>query len=319
VAATGAPTAAYQAHGPDAAPDQQALLRALELSDDDFARIAAHCAAAGIEFLSTPFDLPSVALLADRLRVRRLKCPSGEITNGPLLLAMARTRRPIIVSTGMATCDEIADALAVLAFGYTSDATPSGLHDVRDAAISAEGRQALRDQVWILHCTSAYPAPVAEVNLHAMATLGQRFGLPVGYSDHTTGWHVSLAATALGAVCIEKHLTLDRRLPGPDHRASLEPDEMRALVAQAREVAQALGHARKGPTAAEREILPIARRRLVAAVDLEAGAELRFDRLTALRPAGGVSPMRVWDLQGTRASRAYRAGEPLDAAADDVS
>ena len=183
------------------------------MSDTDFAAIRDQCERRKIEFMSTPFDYPSLDLLAHRVRVKRMKSPSGEITNGPFLLAMARTELPIILSTGMANLDEIGDALAVLAFGYTTKREPTGLDEMRAVFATSAGRDALAGKVSILHCTSAYPAPASDLNLRAMATIADHFGLPVGYSDHSDGLHVSLAAVALGPVAIEKHFTLDRNQP----------------------------------------------------------------------------------------------------------
>ena len=312
VAAASARKAAYQARETGAAEGQLAMLKALELTETDFAAIKAQCERCNIEFMSTPFDYPSLDLLAHRVKVRRMKSPSGEITNGPFLLAMARTGLPIILSTGMANLDEIGDALAVLAFGYSVKREPTGLDEMRRLFATAAGKQALAGQVSILHCTSAYPAPASDLNLKAMATIAERFGLPIGYSDHSDGLHVSLAAVALGAVAIEKHFTLDRNLPGPDHKASLEPGDLKALVRQIREVTAALGSAEKVPTASERDTMAVARRSLVATADIRAGQRLGDAAIGALRPGGGLSPMRYWDLKSRTAHRDYSAGDFIE-------
>ena len=305
-----APQADYQRRNAPAAT-QAEMLRALELTPETHRIVAERCADRGIEFLSTPFDAPSLETLLE-LGVRRLKVASGELTNGPMLLRMARTGLPMIVSTGMATVDEVADALAVIAFGREApDGIPTA--DVR-AGIRRRmlaGSAAL-DGITLLHCTSSYPAPVDSVDLRAMATLRDAFGLPVGYSDHTEGIEVALAAVALGATVIEKHLTVDRSLPGPDHRASLDPERFTALVEGVRVVLASLGSSEKALRAVEADVRDVARRGLVAAVDLSPDRALTEADLIALRPAEGLSPMALWDLVGTRPRRAYRAGEPFE-------
>ena len=305
-----APQAAYQARNAPAA-SQADMLRALELSAEAHQVIAAHCASVGITFLSTAFDRPSLDLLLE-LGVPRLKVASGELTNGPMLLRMARTGLPLIVSTGMATLDEVADALAVIAIGR------SGTTDVPTAERRAEARThverdaSLVGNVTILHCTSSYPAPPDSVHLRAMATLRERFGLPVGYSDHTEGTAVAVAAVALGAVVVEKHLTLDRTLHGPDHVASLDPAGFAALVSGIRTVEQALGSSAKGTAPAEQDVRTVGRRSLVAARDLSPDRAIGEDDLIALRPGDGIEPSALWDWIGRRPDRAYTAGERFE-------
>lgn len=312
VAAESARKASYQARETGAGESQLAMLKALELTEAEFARVDEECRRLGIEFMSTPFDFGSLAFLSSRLKVRRLKCPSGEITNGPFLLAMAQTGLPIILSTGMATMDEIRDALAVLGFGYSQQSTPQGLASLRQHLTLPEVVSLLRRKVTILHCTSAYPAPFSDLNLLAMRTISERFGLEVGYSDHSQGLHVSLAAVALGAVCIEKHFTMDRNLPGPDHKASLEPAELKTLVAQVRDVTAALGSPIKAPTSAEEDTKAVARRSMVAMKDIRRGEGFSASDLSALRPAGGLSPMAVWDLARSQAKRDYTRGQQIE-------
>jgi N-acetylneuraminate synthase len=290
------------------------MLRQLELSDRDFERIAQECANLGIEFMSTAFDADSLDLLVNRLKIRRIKCPSGEVTNGPFLLAMARTELPLILSTGMASMDEIGEALGVVAFGYTRSGEPRGEDDMLAAVRSEAARAALTDRVTVLHCTSAYPAPADELNLNAMHSIRDRFGLPVGYSDHSLGAHICMAATAMGAVMLEKHFTLDRSLPGPDHKASLEPDELVALVRQVREVSHALGSSEKRPSTVELDTRVVARRSLMARQPIKRGTAFSETDLVALRPAGGISPMQFWELKKQTAKRDYAAGEPIDPA-----
>lgn len=305
-----APQAAYQRERAPAT-SQAAMLRALELDADAHRAVATRCTERGIEFLSTPFDPPSLDLLLE-LGVGRLKVASGELTNWPMLLRMARTRLPMLVSTGMATLDEVADALAVLAWGRGH---PEGAPDAdalaaaRDA-MTADGPAALSD-VTVLHCTSSYPARPEDVNLRAMDTIAAAFGLPVGYSDHTEGSAVAVAAVARGATVLEKHLTLDRARPGPDHAASLDPAGFAAMVAAVRATEAALGTAEKCPGTEELGVREVARRSLVAARPVQAGQVLTEEDLIALRPGGGKHPGALWRLIGTRAPRDLAAGEAL--------
>lgn len=305
-----APQAEYQRRNAPAA-NQAEMLRDLEFSPEAHRLVAERCADRDIEFLSTPFDPPSLELLLE-LGVQRLKVASGELVNAPMLLRMARTGLPMIVSTGMATLDEVAEALAVIALGREGgDDVPSS------AALDDAGRRVLGSSdavgdVTLLHCTSSYPAPASSVNLRAMVTLRERFGLPVGYSDHTEGTTVAVAAVALGATVIEKHLTLDRTAAGPDHAASLEPDVFAALVPAVRTVASALGDGRKSPDEVELAVRDVARRSVHAARDLAEDRPLTLDDLIGLRPGGGLAPAEIWRLVGRRPARAHRAGERLD-------
>lgn len=269
--------------------DQHSMLKALEMSEADHRALFERCADRGIEFMSTPFDEDAADMLV-ALGMKRIKVPSGEITNLPFLRHLAAKGLPLIVSTGMATMDEIEEALA------TIEATRSGnLGDVT-----------------VLHCTSNYPAEPNDVNLRAMTTIADRTGAPVGYSDHTLGLAVSTAAVAMGAVVIEKHFTLDRTLPGPDHRASLEPDELLALIDQIRVVERALGSAVKAPTAAELPVRRVARRSVAAARDLAVGETLAAADLVLLRPATGIAPRHLEELPGRAVARAVGKGSPIE-------
>jgi N-acetylneuraminate synthase len=280
---------------------QSAMLAALELSKSDHDAIVARCKDRGIAFMSTAFDLASLELLAG-YDMPAIKIPSGDITCGPMLLAAGRLGKPVIVSTGMATLGEIEAALGVLAFSMTQQRDPEGLWETERVFCSAEGQAALRDHVTVLHCVTEYPAPDEAVNLRAMDTIATAFGLPVGYSDHTLGYHVAIAAVARGATIIEKHFTLDRSLPGPDHAASLEPDELAAMVRAIRGVEAALGAPGKYPTSVETGNRLVARRSLVASRPIAKGAVLTSDDLTAKRPADGHSPMQFWDWVGKTAA-----------------
>ncbi len=282
-AATG--KAAYQARATGGG-SQLAMLEALELDEAAHRAIAERCRERGIEFMSAPFDHESLDLLV-RLGVRRVKLGSGELTNGPLLVAAAETGLPLLLSSGMATLAEVVEAVALVRGAGAADVT-------------------------VLHCTTEYPAPSEEVNLRAMATLRDALDLPIGYSDHTTGTTVPIAAAALGAKVIEKHFTTDRELPGPDHAASLEPPELVALVAAIRTVEAAMGDGEKRPSPAEIPNLAVARRSLVASIRISDGEPFAASNVASKRPGTGISPMRYWDLIGRRASRSYAADELID-------
>lgn len=300
-----APKAEYQTRTTDITESQHEMIKKLELDEAAHARLIAHCANRKIQFLSTPFDHESLRLLTSRFELSLLKIPSGEITNAPLLLAAARTGRRILLSTGMSTLGEVEEALGVLAFGYIDQTTAPSREAFGNAWRSPIGQAALQRQVALLHCTTEYPAPLAEVNLRAMDTLAVAFGLPVGYSDHTEGIALPLAAVARGATIIEKHFTLDRSLPGPDHRASLEPEELRRMVQGIREVELALGNGRKQPTPSEMKNMAVARKSLVAARPIAAGEQFDDRNVVAKRPGTGLSPFCLWELQGRVATRAY--------------
>lgn len=304
----------YQKTTTGAAESQYAMLARLELDEAAHRALMARAGQRGIRFLSTPFDLDSLYLLTETLGLDTLKLPSGEITNGPLLLAAARSGRRVILSTGASTLDEVEQALAVLAFGYSRPLAASpGLDAFVDAYGSATGREALAAHVELMHCTSEYPAPFAEVNLRAMDTLRRVFGLPVGLSDHTEGIAMAIAAVARGADSVEKHFTLDKGLPGPDHRMSLEPAELAAMVAGIRQVEQALGDGHKGPSASELRNRAIIRKALVAARPITKGAVIAAADVTAKRISGdGLSPMRLWSVLGRVADRDFAIEQPLE-------
>jgi len=290
---------------------QFAMLQRLELSEEDHFRLVEHCRGAGIRFMSTAFDAESLSFLAT-LDMPAIKLPSGDITCAPLLLQAARLKAPLIVSTGMSTLADIEEALGVIAFGLTQTGDPRGRADFLAAYCSEAGRQALLQHVSLLHCVTQYPAPPASVNLRAMDSMAACFGLPVGYSDHTLGTEISLAAVARGATIIEKHFTLDRSLPGPDHAASLEPAELNQLVLGIRNIESALGASLKAPAASEAGNRPVARRSLIAARPLRRGEPITADALACKRPGLGLSPMEFWDMLGRPAARDFAADELIE-------
>lgn len=309
LASSAAPKAGYQKRTTGRRGTQLAMLKRLELGMADHRALIARCRRRRIDFLSSPFDEASLRLLTHGLHLPILKIPSGEITNGPLLLQAARSGRRIILSTGMSTLAEIRSALAILAFGLGRwTATPSREHFAR-AYGSSTGRRLLREKVVVLHCVTEYPTPFKNVHLRAMHALRKAFGLPVGFSDHSLGIAVPIAAAALGASVIEKHVTLDRDLPGPDHRASLEPRELAEMVRGIRQVELALGEEAKVPGTAELRNAKPARKSLVAARDIARGEAYSAQNVSAKRPAGGRSPLEFWDLIGRRAPHALRKNE----------
>jgi len=282
----GAPTAQYQARQ-TGDNDQFLMLERLELSEAQHQQIKTHCDSIGIEFFSTPFSVNAVEMLV-QLGVRRLKLSSGELTHRALVEHAAATQLPLLMSTGMGTMEEIREAV-----GWVRSARGS-VHDVV-----------------VLHCTSAYPAPDDTLNLRAILSMARDLELAVGYSDHSLGIEAPLAAVALGASVIEKHLTLDRQLPGPDHAASLEPDEFARMVQGIRRVGAMLGNGIKAPLPEELDTARVARRSVVAAMNIAAGEVITVDKLACRRPATGIAPRDLQKLVGQKACVAITAGSVL--------
>ncbi len=277
--------AAYQLKTTAKDESQLEMIKKLELDFNAHQLLISHAKQCGIAFLSTPFDLESIELLDD-LGLEVFKIPSGEITNLPYLKKIAKLNKKIILSTGMSNLGEIEAALEILCQGGTQ-----------------------RANITLLHCTTEYPAPFDEVNLKAMQTLKNAFNLDVGYSDHTKGIHISLAAIALGASVIEKHFTLDKNMPGPDHKASLEPDELQELCTKIREIESALGDGIKQASKSERKNIEIARKSLVAKRKIKKGEIFSEENLTTKRPASGISAMRYDEYLGKKASKDYEEDE----------
>lgn len=280
--------ATYQKKNLGEEGSQLSMLKKIRLEFPDFVTLKEYCIKNGVNFLSTPFDLPAIDFLYE-LGMDYMKIPSGEITNLPYLRKIAKLNIPVILSTGMSTLGEVESALDVL--------VNSGLSD---------------DKISLLHCNTEYPTPFDDVNLRAMLTLKQCFGLRVGYSDHTKGIEVPIAAVAMGAEIIEKHFTLDRTLPGPDHVASLEPKELKAMVEAIRNIEKAEGNGRKKVTESERKNIAIARKSIIAARDIRSGEVLSECNLTVKRPGTGISPMQ-WDkVIGTKAIRDFKEDELIE-------
>ncbi len=311
LASVSAPKALYQQQTTDAAQSQLAMLKQLELPREWHAELQAHAAACGIEFISTAFDTDSLAFLVS-LGIPFFKVPSGELTNGPLLWQFARTGKPLILSTGMATLSEVEQGLAIVAHGLVNEREPAGMDEVWRCWSDESVRRKLQGHVTLLHCTSQYPTPLSEVNLLAMDTLRRAFGLEVGYSDHTEGLLVPVAAVARGARVIEKHFTLDRTMPGPDHKASLEPDELEQMIVQIRGVEQAFGVAAKSPQPSEWDTRKAARQQVITVRDIAQGERFAREDLSTARCGGGLPAVSLWERVGTTASKAYRAGEAIE-------
>ena len=294
----------------DAEEGQYALLKKLELDEAAHHRLLEHCRAADIEFLSTPFDIDSARFLTADLGLARLKVSSGDLTNAPFLHALAGFGRPLILSSGMALLGDIEQALSVIAHALVGQGAPSP-DAFRAAYCSVEGQAALAENVSLLHCTTEYPTAPETVNLRVMDTLAQSFNLVTGFSDHSAGISIPLAAVARGARIIEKHFTLDRDLPGPDHRASLEPAELKTMVDGIRDIEQALGGSTKLIGQAEAGNRQVACKSIVALRAIRAGETLGPDNMTVKRPLGGLPPIAWWDVVGRTATRDYAADEPI--------
>lgn len=275
--------AEYQKQTTDAGQSQLEMLDKLALTQADFKGLKEYCERVGIGFISTPFDLESIAFL-DSLDMDFWKLPSGEVTNLPYLEAIARTGKRVVMSTGMCEMNEIGDAVRVLEKGGVTD-------------------------IVLLHCNTEYPTPFEDVNLLAMRQMAETFGYPVGYSDHTVGIEVPVAAAALGAVVIEKHFTLDKTMEGPDHRASLEPEELEQMVRAIRNIEKSRGNGKKRRMRSEEKNCAVARKSIVAATDIKRGELFTERNLAVKRPGTGISPMRWHDLLGRRAARDYRRDE----------
>lgn len=288
VISTFAPKAEYQKETTGAAESQLEMCKAIHLPFTDYKPLKEYCDKVGIGFMSTPFDLVSIDVL-EPLDMDYYKIPSGEITNLPYLRKIASKHRPVILSTGMCEVEEVEAALQVLEQGGVK-----------------------RSDIIVLHCNTEYPTPMADVNLRAMDDLRRSLGVEVGYSDHTKGIEVPIAAVALGATVIEKHFTLDKTMEGPDHKASLEPDELKAMVDAIRNIEQALGDGHKHVSPSERKNMDIARKSIVAARDIRKGEVLTEDNITTKRPGNGISPMRWDSVIGTTAIRDFGYDELIE-------
>ncbi|WP_026894334.1 N-acetylneuraminate synthase [Clostridiisalibacter paucivorans] len=278
--------AEYQKQQTEPEESQQDMLKKLELSFDEFVELNEYCKSKSIEFMSTAFDFDSIDFL-DGLEMGTWKIPSGDITNLPYLIKIANLNKPVILSTGMSTMEDIRSAIKALKENGATELT-------------------------VLHCTTEYPTPFEDVNLRAMNTIKEEFGVKVGYSDHTKGIEVPIAAVALGATVIEKHFTLDRNMEGPDHKASLEPNELKAMVDSIRHIELALGNGMKQPVESEKKNMAVARKSIIASKDIKAGEIFTEENLTVKRPGDGISPMRWFDIIGKPAPRDFEEDELIE-------
>lgn len=303
--------AEYQKHTTDSNETQISMLRRLELSHENHFKIKDYCEQKKIEFMSTAFDMESLDFLLTEMELKRLKIPSGEITNHPLVYAHAKSGKDIIVSTGMATMEEIKQALMVISGGLLESQGEEVNFHWEKAYQNKTAQAMLGHKVSILHCVTEYPAPANALNLKALEHIKTTFGLPVGYSDHSSGIWAPIGAVALGAAMIEKHFTLDKTLPGPDHQASLDPQELRQMVSGIRNMEEALGDGIKRPVAAEIINKTPARKSLVAALPIKKGEILTEAHIAIKRPEGGISPVKFWEMLGSEASQNYNPGDFL--------
>lgn len=286
IASKNAVKAEYQKQQTNSNENQIDMLKKLELSFNEFLELNEYCNKKDIEFLSTAFDLESIDFL-NSIGLKRWKIPSGDITNLPYLIKIASLRKPVILSTGMSTMLDIKNAVSVL------EENGSG-------------------EITILHCTTEYPAPYKDVNLSAMNTIKREFNAPVGYSDHTKGIEIPIAAVAMGATVIEKHFTLDRNMEGPDHKASLEPDELKLMVSSIRNIELAMGDGMKKPADSEIKNMTVARKSIVANKDISKGEIFTENNLTVKRPGNGISPMKWFEVLGQTATRDFKEDELIE-------
>lgn len=286
IASKNAVKAEYQKQETNINENQVDMLKKLELSFNEFAELNEYCKKREIEFLSTAFDFDSIDFLSS-LEIKRWKIPSGDITNLPYLIKIAKLGKPVILSTGMSTMLDIKNAVSVL-------------------------KEHGSGEITILHCTTEYPTPYKDVNLNAMDTIKKEFNVSVGYSDHTKGIEIPIAAVAMGALVIEKHFTLDRNMEGPDHKASLEPDELKSMVSAIRNVELAMGDGKKKPAASEIKNMAVARKSIVANKDIDKGEIFTEENLTVKRPGNGISPMKWFEVLGQAATRDFKEDELIE-------
>ncbi len=300
----------YQKNNCGSAESQHAMLKRLELPLDFYAPLLTRCKEKNIGFMSSVFDHNDVPFLSS-LEMDFFKIPSGEITNAPLLFDVSKTGSKVILSTGMATLGEVEQALMVLAFGYLNpDAIPTN-ETIQQNWANQDAQDIISEKVSVLHCTSDYPAAFKHVNLRAMDTLAQAFNVRVGYSDHTQGEVVSIAAVARGARIIEKHFTIDKNLPGPDHKASLSPEELKKMITSIRQTEEALGSPIKFRTRAEEKTVRLVRKTIIARQDIKEGDLYSLDNLTTQRAGDGISPMQLWKMLGSISQNNFKKGTKI--------
>ena len=310
LASKSVPKAKYQKKIKGESESQYEMLKKLELSFEQHLQLKKYADDKNIDFLSTAFDDISLSFLS-ALNLPYYKIPSGEITNAPLLWQFGRLRKPLILSTGASSLDEIKTAIAIVLHGFLHNYEPFSMDEVWSVWANFSNRELLKSSLTLLHCTSAYPAPFEAINLNALKTISSTFEFPVGYSDHSLGKAVSIGAIALGARIIEKHFTLDRNLPGPDHFCSLEPGELKAMVEDIRSLEKAMGGFEKECQPVEIDARSSARQQLVAAREIKIGSSFAREDFTTQRCGEGVEPILMWDLLGKKSMRNYHPGEVI--------
>ncbi len=304
--------AKYQDENDSTSSTQAEMLKQLELTDEQFIELSKECKRQGIDFLTTCFDSESLDIIYNRVNPKQLKIGSGDLTNLPLIIDHARTGRDIIISTGMATMADVEDALAALAFGYLEKSgMPQGYNWLKLNYFTEEKISKVRDKITILHCVTDYPAQPKDLNLDAIRQMRDVYKINVGYSDHSLGIEACCAAVALGATCLEKHITLDQSLPGPDHKASASPQEFKALVDAVRNLEKALVPRIKAPTYRERANLEVARKYLVAARPITKGECFTSENIEIKRSEIGIAPRHYWEILGKPAMRNFSPGDSI--------
>ncbi len=298
VISTIAKQAEYQAKNTGITESQLEMVKKLELPQSDFKKLYEYSKDKNITFLSTAFDPENMNFLVRECNIPLIKIPSGELTNAHYLFDVAKYKLPLVISTGMANLHEIEQALAVLSYGWVHKNPPTSLQQCLDFYTTATGHSTLDGNIIILQCVTEYPAPYKDTNLNSMQTIAEKFGCPVGLSDHSLGIHIPIAAVAMGACVIEKHFTIDKNLPGPDHKASIDAEELKNMVKYIKDVEDAMGDGQKVPQTSEIKNIPIARRSIVAAGDLTQGTIYTNENIACKRPGNGVSAMLYWDYLG---------------------
>jgi N-acetylneuraminate synthase len=295
---------------PSSDNSQLSMLKKLELKKEEYIELRDYSQKLNIEFMSTAFDSESLNFLVSELGLKVLKIPSGEITNSPFILEHARSKCNLIISTGMASLEEVENCLRIVAYGFLND---KGFPSESDLLTCLdEAKDLLRERVTLLHCTTEYPAPIKDVNLNAINTLNKEFGIPSGYSDHTEGINISIAAAAKGACLIEKHFTLDRDMKGPDHKASLEPHDLKDMIDAIRVIEIALGDGIKISQESENINKIAARKSIVAIKDINKTESFNQDNIGIKRPGNGIAPAKYWDYLGKKSQKIYHEGDLID-------
>ena len=312
LASKSAAKAKYQSKTTNKNETQLEMLKSLELKNKEYFQIKKYCRLKKIDFLTTAFDEDSLLFITKKLKVNILKIPSGEITNGPLLLAHGLTGLDIILSTGMASIKEIREALGIIVFGYINKKVKNIIPSKKlfTAALrSSQGQKLLKNKITILHCTTEYPAPLDDINLNAIQDIANNFDTNIGYSDHSAGELVPLVAASMNVKIIEKHFTLNKKMNGPDHKASLNPSELKNLISKIREIEKIKGIKIKKAYRSEKKNINIARKSLIAKKDINSGEIFTKNNITSKRPGKGISPMKYWDYIGKKSKKNYKEDE----------